>query len=181
MFRAICKKIEEENPEQFRLPADVRKYFAGVTTGADGEYVDSREARTKIEYVCISLAEVPRVDRTRSRKGFLEDRDPFRLRDGRQRKVECYHCGGSALPKHSVMTDPEATWRQIVSCDYCPLSWHLDCLSPPPTIMPSAGKKWMCPNHPDHVMVSNIGVTFPLFNTCYKAPSSHFARQFANR
>ncbi|OWZ62399.1 nuclear protein [Cryptococcus neoformans Tu401-1] len=135
VFRAICKKIEEENPEQFRLPADVRKYFAGVATGADGEYVDSKEARTKID-----------------RKGFLEDRDPFRLRDGRQRKVECYHCGGSALPKHSVMTDPEATWRQIVSCDYCSLSWHLDCLSPPPTIMPSAGKKWMCPNHPDHVM-----------------------------
>lgn len=135
VFRAICKKIEEENPEQFRLPADVRKYFAGVATGADGEYVDSKETRTKID-----------------RKGFLEDRDPFRLRDGRQRKVECYHCGGSALPKHSVMTDPEATWRQIVSCDYCPLSWHLDCLSPPPTTMPSAGKKWMCPNHPDHVM-----------------------------
>ncbi|KIR99053.1 nuclear protein [Cryptococcus deuterogattii 2001/935-1] len=79
VFRAICKKIEEENPEQFRLPADVRKYFAGVATGADGEYVDSKETRTKID-------------------------------------------------------------------------WHLDCLSPPSTTMPSAGKKWMCPNHPDHVM-----------------------------
>nr|KIR88805.1 hypothetical protein I308_00885 [Cryptococcus tetragattii IND107] len=49
VFRAICKKIEEENPEQFRLPADVRKYFAGVATGANGEYVDSKETRTKIE------------------------------------------------------------------------------------------------------------------------------------
>ncbi|WVQ72120.1 hypothetical protein IAR50_001665 [Cryptococcus sp. DSM 104548] len=135
VFRALSDKIEEENPEQFRLPTDIRKFFAGVSTGAEGEYVDAKSGRAKID-----------------RKGFLEDRDPFRLRDGRQKKVECFRCGGSSLPKHSVLTDPEATWRQIISCDYCPSSWHLDCLSPPPSIMPSAGRKWMCPNHPDHVM-----------------------------
>ncbi|WVN86296.1 uncharacterized protein L203_101459 [Cryptococcus depauperatus CBS 7841] len=135
VFRALCKKIDEENPEQFKLPTDVRKFFAGVTTGANGEYLDAREARLKID-----------------RKGFLEDRDPFRLRDGRQKKIECFHCGGTALPKHTTIADPAATWRQIVSCDYCPLSFHLDCLNPPLTIMPSAGRKWMCPNHPDHVM-----------------------------
>ncbi|ODO11167.1 hypothetical protein I350_01770 [Cryptococcus amylolentus CBS 6273] len=135
VFRALSDKIEEENPEQFRLPTEVRKFFAGVSTGAEGEYVDAKSGRAKID-----------------RKGFLEDRDPFRLRDGRQKKVACYQCGGSSLPKHSVLTDPEATWRQIISCDYCPSSWHLDCLSPPPSIMPSAGRKWMCPNHPEHVM-----------------------------
>ncbi|TYJ55769.1 hypothetical protein B9479_003547 [Cryptococcus floricola] len=135
VFRALSDKIEDENPEQFRLPTEVRKFFAGVSTGAEGEYVDAKSGRAKID-----------------RKGFLEDRDPFRLRDGRQKKVACFHCGGSSLPKHSVLTDPEATWRQMISCDYCPSSWHLDCLSPPPSIMPSAGRKWMCPNHPEHVM-----------------------------
>ncbi|KAF8326348.1 uncharacterized protein EI90DRAFT_1942623 [Cantharellus anzutake] len=41
---------------------------------------------------------------------------------------------------------------RIISCDYCNLHWHLDCLDPPMTVMPPPLKKWMCPNHADHVM-----------------------------
>lgn len=45
--------------------------------------------------------------------------------------------------------------REIVSCDYCNLSWHLDCLDPPLATAPKkkqTGSKpkttaWMCPNH----------------------------------
>ncbi|WVQ80178.1 hypothetical protein IAT38_002283 [Cryptococcus sp. DSM 104549] len=135
VFKALSKQIDDENPAQFKLPVDVRRYFVGVSTNAEGEYVDSKDLRTKVD-----------------RKGFLEDRDPFRLRDGKHNPIECHVCGGTALPKHSTISDPEATWRQIVSCDYCPLSWHLDCMSPPMTNMPSAGRKWMCPNHAEHVM-----------------------------
>ncbi|KAG9508972.1 Negative elongation factor A, partial [Fragariocoptes setiger] len=33
----------------------------------------------------------------------------------------------------------------LVHCDYCPLLYHLDCLDPPLTSLPTA--RWMCPNH----------------------------------
>lgn len=93
---------------------------------------------------------------TISRKGFQEERDGTRLRDGRSKPVACYVCGGSSIPLNSHTTDPESTWRQIVSCDYCALHWHLDCLSPPLASMPNSGRKWMCPNHADQVMVCCI-------------------------
>lgn len=43
-------------------------------------------------------------------------------------------------------------WRAMISCDYCLLSWHLDCLDPPLVCLPPPHKKWMCPNHIEHVL-----------------------------
>lgn len=44
--------------------------------------------------------------------------------------------------------------REIVACDYCNLSWHLDCVDPPLAATPvrrsNNGRPrstWMCPNH----------------------------------
>lgn len=108
---------------------------------------------------------------SRSRHGQLEDRDPYRLKDRNGVPVLCFRCGTSALPgglagcapskkrprrstsaAHSLT--PEIG-KAIVSCDYCNLHFHLDCLDPPLTSMPSFGKKWMCPNHADQVLVSS--------------------------
>ncbi|XP_064650463.1 PHD finger protein 12-like [Lineus longissimus] len=36
----------------------------------------------------------------------------------------------------------------LIQCDYCPLLFHLDCLYPPLTSMPTG--RWMCPNHPEN-------------------------------
>lgn len=127
--------MDKENPQQFRLPQEIRQFFSGVSTGGKGEYVDAEETRTKYD-----------------RKGFQEERDGHRLRDARARPVACYACGGSSIPSRGLTTDPEASWRQIVSCDYCALSWHLDCLDPPLAGMPNSGRKWMCPNHVEHVL-----------------------------
>ncbi|EIW68367.1 hypothetical protein TREMEDRAFT_32134 [Tremella mesenterica DSM 1558] len=134
-FKLLTKKLEEENPVQFRLPDDIRHYFSGeVQEGPGGEYVDHEETRTRID-----------------RKGFQEERDGTRLRDGK-RPVSCYQCGGSSIPLGSLITDPGIAWRQIVSCDYCALHWHLDCLTPPLASMPNSGRKWMCPNHVEQAM-----------------------------
>lgn len=135
MFRQLSAKVDKENPSQFRLPQEIRQFFAGVSTGGKGEYLEAEDARTKYD-----------------RKGFQEERDGHRLRDARARPVACYACGGSSVPSRGLTTDPEAIWRQIVSCDYCALSWHLDCLDPPLAGMPNAGRKWMCPNHVEHVL-----------------------------
>jgi hypothetical protein len=92
-----------------------------------------------------------------SRKGFDAERDPTRLKDSRSRLVACYVCGGTSLPDKTLATDPEPAWRLIVSCDYCALHWHLDCLSPPLATVPNliGSRKWMCPNHAEQVMVSS--------------------------
>jgi len=34
-----------------------------------------------------------------------------------------------------------------IHCDYCSLTYHLDCLTPPITSLPLLNNKWMCPNH----------------------------------
>jgi hypothetical protein len=39
-----------------------------------------------------------------------------------------------------------------IHCDYCPLTYHLDCLTPPMTSLPSTTDKWMCPNHIEPIL-----------------------------
>lgn len=29
VFKHLCRKVEKENPQQFRLPQDIRQFFAG--------------------------------------------------------------------------------------------------------------------------------------------------------
>ena len=78
------------------------------------------------------------------RGGYEQLPDNFKLKDNKENSVLCFRCGGSSLDK-----------REIVPCDYCNLSWHLDCLDPPLAVSPvkrNNGRKntWMCPNHVDH-------------------------------
>ncbi|GFO43226.1 PHD finger protein 12 [Plakobranchus ocellatus] len=42
----------------------------------------------------------------------------------------------------------------LIQCDYCPLLFHLDCLNPPLTSLPQG--RWMCPNHVEHFLDSNL-------------------------
>ena len=76
----------------------------------------------------------------------------------------CFRCGGSNNDLREGDPHNSAIPREMISCDYCVLSWHLDCLDPPLAINPKTvrptldGKKkgprskqgahtWMCPNH----------------------------------
>ncbi|KAJ8276609.1 hypothetical protein COCON_G00083610 [Conger conger] len=50
----------------------------------------------------------------------------------------------------------------LIQCDYCPLLFHMDCLNPPLTAMPTG--KWMCPNHSEHLVLNQRNLT--LTNRC---------------
>lgn len=39
-----------------------------------------------------------------------------------------------------------------IHCDYCPLTYHLDCLTSSVTSLPSINEKWMCPNHTEPII-----------------------------
>ncbi|KAI6167208.1 hypothetical protein EDD17DRAFT_1113030 [Pisolithus thermaeus] len=148
----LIHQLQVTIPKEFQLPDDIRNFFKDVSTATNGAYVDTSEVKQ------LRL----------NRHGQLEDRDPYRLKDRNGIPVICFRCGQSSLPRGVIASTssikcsrrltstlhsstPE-TWRSMLTCDYCNLHWHLDCLDPPLTTMPPYGKKWMCPNHADHVL-----------------------------
>jgi hypothetical protein len=65
----------------------------------------------------------------------------------------------------------------LISCDYCTLYFHQDCLNPPLCALPAG--KWMCPNHPQHFidwnLVSSLSATerLKLWDQYGKSPIDH--------
>jgi hypothetical protein len=94
-----------------------------------------------------------------SRSGFPEDRDAFRLKN-KGKTILCFRCKGSAAPIGNKVQYGLAPGRKMLSCDYCNLNWHADCLEPPLMVMPNPQKKWQCPNHASHVAVSVGAIRF---------------------
>lgn len=126
-FNVLLQQLETQNPRIFALPSDLRTYYKGVGTAPDGAYVDTTMQRP------LKL----------SRNGFVEERDPYQLRDKHGEPVLCFRCGQSALPS----TQQNAHGRRMLSCDFCTLHWHLDCVDPPMAGMPPATRRWRCPAH----------------------------------
>lgn len=152
LLSPLIHLVQTSIPTEFQLPDDIRNFFRDVNTGPKGNYVDASEAKP------------PKLNR----HGLFEDRDPHRLRDKNGAAVLCFRCGVSALPTGLASTVPTTkrprraaskastpeSWKSVVSCDYCELHWHLDCLDPPLSAMPPVNKKWMCPNHAERVLPS---------------------------
>jgi hypothetical protein len=76
-----------------------------------------------------------------------------RLKDSKGNWILCHECGhGSGIDK------------AIIQCNYCVLSWHLDCLDPPlanPPNPPHTDRKWRCPCHVDELLAKVPGVLGP--------------------
>ncbi|KAF7322750.1 Histone deacetylase associated PHD protein-2 [Mycena chlorophos] len=160
LFYPLISHLQTTIPAEFQLPEDIRTFFKDVGTGPKGSYIDN------------SVIRQPRQNRF----GLPDDRDSQRLRDKNGDPVLCFKCGMSSLPPGLVAQAPAATtssrprraaaakapnleiWNSIVSCDYCDLHWHLDCLDPPLTKMPPTDKKWMCPNHAEKVLLPKLRI-----------------------
>ncbi|KAK7043730.1 hypothetical protein VNI00_008342 [Paramarasmius palmivorus] len=150
LLSPLIHLLDTSIPTEYQLPEDIRNFFKDVTTGPKGAYVDTSEIKQ------------PRLNR----HGQLEDRDAHRLRDRNGQPVLCFRCGTSALPENIAAAAPATkrarratakamqyeVWKDMISCDYCNLHWHLDCLDPPLSTMPTFTKKWMCPNHSERIL-----------------------------
>ncbi|EAU88421.2 hypothetical protein CC1G_05187 [Coprinopsis cinerea okayama7 len=152
LLAPLLHQLDMSIPVEFQLPDDIRNFFRDVGSGPRGAYVDLQEHKP------------PRLNR----HGQLEERDPHRLKDRNGAPVLCFKCGMSALPTGlasmvpttkrprraaSKAVTPE-NFKDIVSCDFCSLHWHLDCLDPPLSAMPPVNKKWSCPNHAERLIPS---------------------------
>eukprot|EP00731_Ephydatia_muelleri_P023083 Em0015g666a len=60
------------------------------------------------------------------------------LQDGDAKELYCYACNRGVRA------------GCLVSCDFCPLVFHLDCVHPPLSTLPTS--VWMCPVHAEHMM-----------------------------
>ncbi|RDW65219.1 hypothetical protein BP5796_09911 [Coleophoma crateriformis] len=125
VFGILQSFMERKNPTSFHLKKDIREYFEGVKTGADGEYEDAAP-----------------LEKPKNRAGYEEAPDYFKLKDAKGNSILCHLCHTSASPPN----------RMIIPCGFCELSWHLDCLDPPLAKEPPLAKKWRCPAHVDDLL-----------------------------
>uniref|UniRef100_A0A672NC07 PHD finger protein 12 n=1 Tax=Sinocyclocheilus grahami TaxID=75366 RepID=A0A672NC07_SINGR len=76
---------------------------------------------------------------------------------------ELDHCGLVPLPVKVCYTcSRSCRLAPLIQCDYCPLSFHMDCLDPPLTAFPTG--RWMCPNHIQNLVLNQRTLT--LSNRC---------------
>ncbi|SAM01578.1 hypothetical protein [Absidia glauca] len=125
-FESLTQDLERHNPLAFLLPEDIRTYFEG-----------GRFPLVNVWKKIIMLETLANLHSTlrNDRDGLAEEEDYHRLKDDNGDYIFCYWCYRTALRK------------PMISCDFCSLHWHLDCLDPPLTIPPNVNKKWKCPCH----------------------------------
>ncbi|KAI9248496.1 hypothetical protein BDA99DRAFT_228168 [Phascolomyces articulosus] len=124
LFHRMLQDLDSRNPTAYRPPIEMINYFEGVSMDKVGQYVDSSTIKP-----------------VRHKSGPQADiYDEHRLKDPDGNIIICFRCRKSAL--HGRM----------ITCDYCPLSWHMDCIDPPMVSMPNPARKWMCPTHVEHVL-----------------------------
>ncbi|CAN6669104.1 hypothetical protein TRVA0_041S00672 [Trichomonascus vanleenenianus] len=117
IWSQLLDDMDRINPVQFALPKDLQIRYEGVIPASDGEYeVESRPPNKE-------TAIVRDLD------------DPLKVLDKNGDPILCHRCKKSAL-----------NGVQVLTCDYCPLAFHVDCVTPP---VLQAGTKWRCPNHSD--------------------------------
>jgi len=62
--------------------------------------------------------------------------------------------GNDTFPKNCAVCGKTSRGVPSVSCDFCPLVYHLDCLDPPLCEIPT--DRWMCPNHVEQFIDSKL-------------------------
>lgn len=121
IYSKLFDNIVFQDPISFQLPKEIIESFQGISVDRLGDYNDESFKPTKTYKQLVK-----------------EFDDPLNgVYDKNNNPLFCYYCGDSGLQK------------ELTTCDYCPLSWHLDCLDPPITSVKKLGTKWKCPNHVD--------------------------------
>lgn len=184
-FGFLLPVLSQQNPKSFQLPLDLRTYFKDTATASDGDFLDASMIRAnKINK--FGLIETRDPFRLKDKNGApvlcyrcggtalpeqahsLESASSVNSTsiDGKTRgdNAQTTLPSGSQKVVHAAEHGHQG-WRQILSCDFCRLHWHIDCVSPPMLGMPSNGKKWMCPAHSDHVnekrWIPRVGAAVP--------------------
>ncbi|KAJ5366392.1 Zinc finger PHD-finger [Penicillium brevicompactum] len=141
----IAHSNEHLKKTEYSAPQDVKDHFVGVDEGIvyDADY--ARNLKHQRYYK--SAPHLPRLTKPPKQDGPTAYAHPMLLRevDTKGETIRCNNCG---LSSEGV--------RPIITCDYCPSRFHLDCLDPPRAHPPNPKVGWMCPNHvtPEDMIVT---------------------------
>ena len=128
IFSKLFDTIVYQDPLSFQIPKEIIESFQDISTDRLGDYNDASFKPQKSYKQLVKEHDDP------LNGVYDKDGNPY----------YCYKCGDSGLNK------------EIINCDYCTLSWHLDCLDPPMTNIKKLGSKWKCPNHVDTLITKPI-------------------------
>ncbi|KDN52000.1 hypothetical protein K437DRAFT_272847 [Tilletiaria anomala UBC 951] len=169
LFAPLFAKLDAENPTLFELPQEIRQYFKGVGTAIDGGYVDAamfkpikvskggliedrdpyklkdKNNKPVLCYRCGQSALPVQLPEKNVKPPSVNDMD-----EDPSPPTSAIFLQALATPRYDSDQGDFVDWRPIISCDFCSLHWHLDCVDPPIVNMPSLTRRWRCPSHSEH-------------------------------
>lgn len=135
-FSTLIAHTNHLKKTEYQVPEDTKDFFLGVDEGVvfDGDY--ARNLKHQRYYK--EGPHLPRLTKPPKQDGPTTYANPMLLRevDSKGETIRCNKCGLSSQGR-----------RPIITCDYCPCRFHLDCLNPPRAQPPNPKVGWMCPNH----------------------------------
>lgn len=149
-FSTLLAHSNHYKKTEFQLPDDIKTHFAGVDEGIVFDEDYARNPKHQRYYK--SAPHLPRLTKpprqTDKEKAIATSyTNPNLLRDvdSTGATIRCSKCGHTSFGG-----------RPIITCDYCPCRFHLDCLDPPRAVPPNPKIGWMCPNHvtPDDMIAT---------------------------
>jgi hypothetical protein len=144
-FSTLIAHSNHFKKTEFQVPQEIKEHFVGVDEGIVYERDYARNLKNQRYYK--AAPHLPRLTKPPKQDGPTAYANPLLLReiDNKGDLIRCSRCGFSS----------QGT-RPIITCDYCPCRFHLDCLDPPRAQPPNPKIGWMCPNHvtPDDMIAT---------------------------
>ncbi|KAJ5952776.1 Zinc finger PHD-finger [Penicillium vulpinum] len=144
-FSTLIAHSKHYKKTEFQLPQDVKEHFEGVDEGVVFDEDYARNLKHQRYYK--SAPHLPRLTKAPKQDGPIIYANPMLLREY-DNKGDCIRCSKCGFTSQGT--------RPIITCDYCPCRFHLDCLDPPRAHPPNPKVGWMCPNHvtPDDMIAT---------------------------
>ncbi|EKV16064.1 hypothetical protein PDIG_11750 [Penicillium digitatum PHI26] len=144
-FSTLIAHSNHYKKTEFQLPQDIKEHFQGVDEGI--VFDDDYARNLKHQRYYKAAPHLPRLTKAPKQDGPTIYANPMLLREY-DNKGDCIRCSKCGFTSQGT--------RPIITCDYCPCRFHLDCLDPPRAHPPNPKVGWMCPNHvtPDDMIAT---------------------------
>ncbi|KAJ5295670.1 hypothetical protein PENANT_c001G06447 [Penicillium antarcticum] len=135
-FSTLIAHSKHFKKTEFQVPQSIKDTFEGVQEGIVFDRDYARNPKHQRYYK--PAPHLPRLTKAPKQDGPTIYANPQLLRetDAKGDLIRCSKCSFTS-----------GNTRPIITCDYCPCRFHLDCLDPPRAHPPNPKVGWMCPNH----------------------------------
>ncbi|KAJ5102170.1 hypothetical protein NUU61_004392 [Penicillium alfredii] len=145
-FTTLIAHTHHKKKTQFSLPQGIKEHFLGVGEGVVHDTAYPRDQKNQQYYKPVPhLPRLTKPPKTPGPTPEYTNASLLREYDANKNLIWCFKCGKTSGGTHPIIT-----------CDYCPCRFHLDCLNPPRANPPNPSVGWMCPNHvtPDDMIAT---------------------------